>query len=219
VEPGISLILSSLEDPRGADAAARRGYARCTAGAAYIIIITEPPPTRTGARSMQTAYRRTLAVLAVVLLSSCATLGQVIQPPRFQVAPGRQAELRLLPPAAGRPLGALAIRLWAEVGNPNPFGTTLTALRGDLALEGTRAATVDFPLGLPLLAAQDTIIPFDITINPTDVPAIAPIVARAFAGQTVDYDLVGTITVDAGLLGQPSFGPSSWLRGSVQARH
>jgi len=168
---------------------------------------------------MQTLSRRALATLAAaVLLGSCASLGQVIQPPRFDVAPGRQAELRILPPSAGRPLGALAIRLWAEVGNPNPFGTTLTALRGELALEGTRAAAIDFPLGLPLLAAQDTIVPFDITINPSDIPALAPIVARAAGGQSVGYELVGTVTVDAGLLGQPSFGPSSLLRGSVQAR-
>ncbi|MBW3670853.1 MAG: efflux RND transporter permease subunit [Acidobacteria bacterium] len=41
-------------------------------------------------------------------------------------------------------------------------------------------------------------------------------IAGALTGQTLEYALRGTLAVDAGPLGQPSFGPSTWLRGDVQ---
>ena len=42
--------------------------------------------------------------------------------------------------------------------------------------------------------------------------------SRAVAEGAVDYSLDGTVTVDAGLLGQPSFGPSNLLRGTIDTR-
>src|SRR5215208_2840504 len=106
----------------------------------------------------------TLGCAAVIGACAGLGLGDVIQPPRFSVASGRQAELRLLGPTAGRPLGGASIRLWAHVENPNPLGLALTAVQGTFALEGTKAADVDFPLGVPLLAGQDTVIPLDLNI-------------------------------------------------------
>ncbi|HEY0305192.1 MAG TPA: LEA type 2 family protein [Longimicrobiales bacterium] len=142
----------------------------------------------------------------------------MIQPPRFSVASGSQAELRLVGPSAGRPLGGAAVRLWARVENPNALGISLRAVQGALALDGTKAADVDFPLGLPLLAGQDTVIPLDINISFSDLPGLADVAARLITRNSVNYRLDGTVTVNAGPLGNPSFGPSTLLDGSLSIR-
>ena len=154
------------------------------------------------------------------ILGGCAGLGlgDVIQPPRFSVASGSQAELRLVGPSAGRPLGGAAVRLWARVENPNALGISLRGVQGALALDGTKAADVDFPLGLPLLAGQDTVIPLDINISFSDLPGLADVAARLITRNSVNYRLDGTVTVNAGPLGNPSFGPSTLLDGSLSIR-
>lgn len=167
--------------------------------------------------------RRLLAhlLLGVALTGGCASLGSLaaaIQPPTFEVAAGREAEIRLLGPSAARPLGGAAVRLWADVSNPNPFGVVLSSLRGTLALEGSRAADVDLPWGLPLVAGQDTVVPLDISIGFADLPGVGAVLNRAVAEGSVDYTLDGTVVLDAGLLGQPSFGPSSLLQGTIRTR-
>jgi hypothetical protein len=157
----------------------------------------------------------------LVVLPACASLGGlggVLQPPRLEAAAERTAEIRLLAPSPERPFGGASIRLWAEVENPNPFGLVLSALSGTLALEGTRAAEVDFPLGVPLPAAQDTVIPLDIAVNFADLPGLADVVSRAVTNGSVAYQMNGTIAVDAGLLGQPTFGPTALLQGSIRTR-
>lgn len=157
-----------------------------------------------------------LATTATLSLSGCATLGEILQPPRFSVVEGRDAELRLLGPGADRPIGGAAVRIWTRVQNPNSFGLTLSRLAGDLALEGTRAAGVDFPLGVPLTAAADTIIPLDVTLSFSDLPALAEVLTRAVGRNNVAYRLDGTLSVDAGLLGQPTFGPTTWVAGQMR---
>lgn len=162
-----------------------------------------------------------LATLAAALsLAGCAGLGlgDVIQAPQFSVAQGRTAELRLSGPSLQNPLGGATIRVWANVRNPNPLGIALSALEGSLALEGTRAANVSFPLGLPLLANQDTVIPLDLTIRFSDLPGLADVASRLLTRSNVGYQLDGTVTVDAGVLGQPKFGPSTLLRGDLVVR-
>ncbi|HUG41543.1 MAG TPA: LEA type 2 family protein [Longimicrobiales bacterium] len=156
-----------------------------------------------------------LAALAVVP-AACATLQNAIQPPEFAMANGRSSEIRLLGPSIARPLGGAEVRVWAHVRNPNAFGFTLTRLAGNVFLDQERAADVDLPLGLPLQASGDTIIPIDVAISFADVPGLADQIAGAFAGQALDYSLRGTLAVDAGPFGQPSFGPSTWLSGEVK---
>lgn len=153
-------------------------------------------------------------------LAACAGLGlgDVIQAPRFAVAEGRQAELRLLGPAAGRPLGGAAIRLWAHVENPNPLGIALSHVAGSLSLEGTRTGNFDFPLGVPLLAGQDTVIPLDISVSFSDLPGLADVASRLLTRSSVNYQFDGTVTVNAGALGNPSFGPSTLLNGNLTIR-
>ncbi len=160
--------------------------------------------------------RRAALLAAAVLLPACATLGAVIQPLGFRVAEGQQAQLRLVGPSAGRPLGGAALRIHARVTNPNPLGLTLARINGGLLLEGQQAARVDFPLGLPLRAGQDTVIPMDIGISFSDLPGLANVIQRAIGGQSLNYQLDGTFSLDAGPLGQPSFGPSTLFRGEAR---
>lgn len=157
----------------------------------------------------------TLAAVAVVP-AACAALRDVVQPPQFAMADGRSSEIRLLGPSLGRPLGGAELRVWARVHNPNAFGFTLTRLAGNVFLDDEAAADIDLPLGLPLQASGDTIIPIDLAISFADIPGLADEVAGALTGQTLDYALRGTLAVDAGPLGQPSFGPSTWLSGEVR---
>lgn len=166
---------------------------------------------------MQTRTVRRLAIaVALVLAPACATLGNVLQPLGFRVAEGQQAQLRLVGPRAGQPLGGASLRLFARVSNPNPLGLTLSRIDGGLLLEGRQAARVDFPLGLPLRAGQDTVIPMDIGISFSDLPGLADLAQRAFRGESMNYQLDGTFSLDAGPLGQPSFGPSTLLRGEAR---
>jgi len=165
--------------------------------------------------------RALVPLLLAVFVTGCAGLGalsQVLQAPRFEVASDHQPQIQLLGPSAQRPLGGLSVRLWADVTNPNPIGVVLSSLQGNLALEGVRAADVSFPLGLPLAAAQDTIIPLDISVGFSELPRLAGIVQTAFTRGTVAYRLDGTVGVDAGLLGRPSFGPMTLLQGNIQTR-
>jgi hypothetical protein len=158
-----------------------------------------------------------LFILAAVL-SSCATLGSIgIQAPRLEIASGQQSELRLLGPSPDRPLGGANLRLWTRVENPNAIGITLSSVAGTLLLEGFEAADADFPLGLPLTAMQDTIVPLDIAISFAALPGLADVLTRAVTGGEVEYSLHGVTRVDAGVLGQPTFGPMTLLQGRVRA--
>jgi hypothetical protein len=102
------------------------------------------------------------------------------------------------------------------VTNPNPFGFTLSTLTATLSLEGSHAATGDFPLGLPLNARQETVVPLDLSINFTDLPGLASALRQIAGGGNVEYQLDGTVGVDAGRLGTPTFGPMLLTRGEMR---
>ena len=153
--------------------------------------------------------------------AGCASLGGLaglVRAPRFERDDTQPAELRLFSRGSAGPFGGVGVRLWARVFNPNPFGLTLSTLRGSLFLEDTRSATVDLPLGLPLVAQQEQVIPLDISVDLADLPGLANVVARAVGGRPLAYRLEGTIGVDAGALGTPTFGPMTLLRGDAQVR-
>ena len=160
-------------------------------------------------------------IIAVALTTGCAgalgTIGRLIQPPTFRQAEGQATEIRFSPPSINNPFGGAGVTLWLEVANPNPFGLTLSTLQTTLMLEGTRAATGDFPLGLPLGAGQTTVVPVDLSINFADIPGLAGAVRQAAAGQPIAYDLDGTVGIDAGRLGQPTFGPMRLMSGELRA--
>jgi hypothetical protein len=154
-------------------------------------------------------------VIAAIVLSSigCATLQGLqafIQPPRFEQDTQNRSEINL------RGTSGAAVRIWTRVSNPNAFGLTLGTLRGTLHLEGSRAATVDFPLGLPLQAQSEGTVPIDLSIDFRDVPGLGQAIARAVARQPIAFELEGTIGVSAGRLGMQTLGPMTWLRGELR---
>ena len=162
-------------------------------------------------------------MLAAVIAASgaCGTLGnlqQIIQPPRFEQAAGQPAELRLVGPSATSPLGGAGVRVWLAVTNPNSFSFTLSTVNADLSLEGNRAATGSFPLGLPLNAGQQTVVPLDLSISFADVPGLGRTLGRLAVGGTVPFRLDGTVGVNAGRFGTPTFGPMTLATGDLQVR-
>ena len=166
-------------------------------------------------------FRIVAAAALIAAHAGCASLGglgSLVRAPQFRAADGREAEIVLRGPSRDFPLGGAAVRLYARVSNPNPFGLTLSTITGDLFLDGTRAAAVDFPLGLALLANDETEIPIDLAVGFADVPRLAQVVGRAFTGSRLGYRLDGRIGVDAGALGRPIFGPMTILEGDVRVR-
>src|SRR5262245_33601738 len=152
-------------------------------------------------------------------LEACASLQGLrafVQPPRFSQASDRRSEIRLASFDASRPLGGATVRLWTTVENPNPFGFTLSELDVTLFLEDAQAAETSFPLGLPLQARGIETIPIDISISFADVPRLAGTLRQAARGQAIGYRLEGTVGIDAGRLGQPSFGPMTLVSGTLQ---
>jgi hypothetical protein len=157
--------------------------------------------------------------LVLALLPGCASLGQMrglVQPPVFEQADGQPAEVRLIGPRADLPLGGAGIRLWTRITNPNPFGFTLGTLRGSLFLENAHAAQADFPLGLPLRPGEAAVVPIDVSVSFADLPGLADAIRRAANREPLAYHFDGTIGVDAGRLGQPTFGPMTLWRGTTQ---
>ena len=165
-------------------------------------------------------WARLVCVAAVSLPSvSCASLEGLrafVQPPRFEQADGRRSEIRLGGPGTGTATGGATVRLWTKVTNPNSFGLTLGTLRGTLHLEGSRAATVDFPLGLPLEPRDEAEVPIDIVVDFQDLPGLGQVITRAVARQPIEYEIEGTISVSAGALGEPVFGPMTIVRGELR---
>jgi hypothetical protein len=165
------------------------------------------------------AYARLFITIVAVATASCATLGplaQIVQPPTFRQADNQPAEIRIIAPSLRMPTGGAGVRIWLEVTNPNAFGFTLSTLNATLALEGTRAATGDFPLGLPLAARQDSVVPLDLSINFADVPGLASVARQLATRGSVDYQLDGTVGLDAGRLGTPTFGPMRLTSGELR---
>jgi hypothetical protein len=154
------------------------------------------------------------AALIVAGLSACASLEglrALIQPPQFSQADGQRSEIRLLPIQSGRPAGGATVRIWTTVTNPNPFGFTLSTVDAKLFLEDTQAAETSFPLGLPLQARGTETIPLDISLSFADIPRLAGVIRQAARGQSVNFRLDGVVGIDAGRLGQPTFGPMTLL--------
>lgn len=157
-----------------------------------------------------------LLCLGTLACASLEGLRALIQPPRFEQAEGRRSEIRLTGPSIEAPSGGATVRLWTRVSNPNGFGLTVGTLRGTLHLEGSRAATVDFPLGLPLQARGEQEVPIDIIVSFQDVPSLGSAITRAVSRQPIEYELEGTIGVSAGPFGEPVFGPMTFLRGEIR---
>ena len=160
-----------------------------------------------------------LVLVTALCTAGCASLGglaRVIQPPRFEQADGQLAELRIVGPSRTMPVGGAAVRIWMKVTNPNAFGFTLSTVNATLALDGARAADGDFPLGLALAAREESVVPLDLSISFADLPGLARALRALAVGGRVGYELNGTVGVDAGRLGTPTFGPMLLTRGEMR---
>ena len=156
-----------------------------------------------------------VVVLAAMVWSmpGCTALQQLqnfIQPPRFEQDDQSRSEIRL------QGINGAAVRIWTRVSNPNSFGVTLGTLQGTLHLEGSRAATVDFPLGLPLQPRAEQVVPIDISVDFRDVPGLGQAITRAIARQPIAFEIEGTVGISAGRLGEQRLGPMTWLRGELR---
>ena len=161
------------------------------------------------------------ANLLALTCYGCATLEglrALVQAPRFEHAHDRPSEIRLFPAIGGRSAGGATVRIWTHVTNPNPFGFTLSTLQATLLVDDVEAADADFPLGLPLQARQTETIPLDLTVSFANVPRMANVIRAAASGDGLSYRLEGTIGVDAGRFGQPTFGPMPIVSGQLRAR-
>ena len=173
---------------------------------------------RTSADKEIVVYTRLIALALAVLTAGCASLGplaQIVRPPRFRQA-DNQAEIRPLAPSLRNPTGGAGVRIWLEVTNPNPFGFTLSTVNATLDMQGTRAATGDFPLGLPLRAGQSSVVPLDLSFSFADVPNLASSLRKLATGGAINYQLDGTVGVVAGRLGTPTFGPMRLTDGELR---
>ena len=154
--------------------------------------------------------RMSFLLLFALVATGCTALEGLrafVQPPRFE-QDQRPSEIRLVSDGA-------AVRLWTRVSNPNAFGLTLGTLRGTLRLEGSRAAEVDFPFGLPLTAGGEEVIPIDISVKFRDLPGLSQTIARAVSQRSIDYELEGTIGVSTRGFEQ-TLGPMTFLRGELR---
>ena len=161
------------------------------------------------------------ANLIALAVSGCATLEGLrafIQPVRFEQSPDRPSEIRILSGQSTRAGGGATVRLWTNVTNPNPFGLTLSTVTATLFLDDVEAADADFPLGLPLQARQTETIPLDLTISFANIPRLATVVRTAASGGGLGYRMEGTIGIDAGQFGQPTFGPMTLITGELRPR-
>ncbi len=160
--------------------------------------------------------RTRILATAVVLAGGLALSACLVKPPAFEQAPDRSPEVRMLPPGPQYPAGGATIRFWAHVTNPNSVGLTLRDLQAKLLLDGTRAASGDLPLGVTIEPGADTVVPLDLSVDFAVVPAIGDVMRRAATGQAVNYQLVGTVGIDAGGR-QPTYGPMTLLAGRIEA--
>lgn len=165
-------------------------------------------------RSFGPFAMRAVVLAAIISSTGCAaalqSLQGLIQPPRFEQDDQSRSEIHL------RGTTGAAVRIWTRVSNPNSFGVTLGTLQGTLNLEGARAATVDFPLGLPMQAQSEEVVPIDISVDFRDVPGLGQAITRAIARQPIEFEIEGTIGVSAGPLGMQTLGPMTWLRGELR---
>lgn len=161
-----------------------------------------------------------IVVLAAVATAGCATLGSLLNvvSPRFELVPEREAVLTLDPISILTDNPFVVVRVWTRVTNPNNFGLVISKLTGDVFLEGREMAEVNLPLGLPLPAARDTVIPLEIRFGIPSLSSLGALGSALYARRPVTYRLDGTIGVDAGALGEPTFGPRTWLQGQLDVK-
>jgi hypothetical protein len=65
-------------------------------------------------------------------------------------------------------------------------------------------------------ARGETDFPLDLTVSFSDLPQLASTLRRVGGRAPIPYRLDGTVGVDAGQFGEPTFGPMTLLEGTVR---
>ncbi|PYE55858.1 LEA type 2 family protein [Deinococcus yavapaiensis] len=150
-----------------------------------------------------------LAVLGTALLGGCVPRVPVVQVPTFEVQEIRLTSVGftgLIPSSA-----TLSLKL--RVQNPNPFGIRVARAGGSLFLDGQNAGSIELP-NVALSANGEATQSADVTL-PLNLSNAATFL-RAARGEAVSYRVDGTFSVDAGLLGRPTFGPFTLAQGVLR---
>ena len=121
---------------------------------------------------------------ACASMGSLGNPGAIIQPPRFEQRPRStcrgstsRASKRRRRPTVDASHQSESVRAAARH----------LQERHASILEDSRAADADFPLGLPLAAGGDSVIPIDISISFSDLPRLGVSAQRLLARQAVPY--------------------------------
>jgi hypothetical protein len=69
-----------------------------------------------------------------------------------------------------------------------------------------------------LAAAGESVVPLDLRVSFADIPGLADAIRKAVSGRELAYRLDGTVGVDAGQWGRPTFGPMTLLTGDLRTR-
>ncbi|HET8655226.1 MAG TPA: hypothetical protein VFL93_06905 [Longimicrobiaceae bacterium] len=96
-------------------------------------------------------------------------------------------------------------------------GSTSSGRAGCACPARTLVHSADRPAQLQLLGPSVDH-PLDVAVSFSDLPRLATLLSQAVSRGSVDYQLRGTVAVDAGLLGQPTFGPMPLFGGSIRTR-
>lgn len=150
-----------------------------------------------------------VAVLGGALLGSCVPRVPVVQVPTFEVQEVRLLNVGfsgLIPSSA-----TLSLRL--RVQNPNPFGIRVARAGGALFLDGQNVGSIELPnVELPPngAGAQDANVTLPLNFSN------AATFLRVARGEAVSYRVDGSFSVDAGLLGRPTFGPFTLAQGVLR---
>lgn len=134
------------------------------------------------------------AVLAAIVLTSCAPGARMLSAPTFRIDPNGSGFVRIDPPGVGD--GSAVFRLVLAAENPNPFALKLSALDGDLYLQEVRAAQAQFRGGLELPANGSSRLVIDARVPLTAAPALLEALASVLGGGSVRYRVDAAVAVD-----------------------
>lgn len=159
------------------------------------------------------AMRRLWLVLIVALvglLAACAPRLAALAVPTYQVESGRLASINL--PGGGQPAAAV-LELQLRVQNPNAVAVRLANAAGDVFLDGQNVGRVDLPnIDLPARGEARQLARLTLPITFGNLAEFL----RLGRGEALGLRVDGSFTVDAGLLGRPTFGPFTLFQKSLQ---
>lgn len=146
----------------------------------------------------------------MALLSGCAPRQAFVQVPEIKVESVRLVSLTV-PGFTAPPVANLTMKL--RVYNPNAYAVRLVRAHGRFVLDGSDVGSVELPnIDLPARgeAQQDAHVSIPVSFS-----TVAPFL-RVARGESVSYRIDGSFVLDAGIFGQPPFGPYTLAQGVIR---